>query len=305
MLDHGDIKLLEVFLAVVDHGSMSSAADVLHRSTPSVSEAISRLELKLGFEVLYRSARGCHPTPAGRDLSESVRQLLGQVDSSLASIAELAGQSKSLRIGSVYGIFNDLANGLELEGFEAEGASMSINNPGRSILDGEVDLGILLGPTSQDTQLERRHLFYEPRIAVMKVHNVPDGATSVTLDELDELVWPAIPAGADETYLGPWLSYDERGGPPRRQELVPTDPFAMLDWMQRAPDAVIPTTLDLAVMFLSVRGYVMLPIDDVPGWNVDLVTRSDSNLPVGDLAQSLVDLHKNRSINGGGQDATR
>lgn len=290
MLDHGDIKLLKVFLAVVDHGSMSAAGAALHRSSAAVSESVSKLEAKLGFSVLVRTPRGCRPTPLGRELVETARALLDYVDNSLASITDPLGRQPSLNIGSVYGIYNELINELGVNGYRPAGVSMTIDNPGPAVIAAEVDLAIMLGPTSYDDQLVRHYLFAEPRVAVVSRQAVPAGLTSITLDELDELTWPAIPSAADETYLKPWLCYDERGGPPPKQTDVSPEPFALFDWMLQAPDRVVPTIAALAGMFSGIGDYVAIPIVDTSGWKVDLVARKDAELPVEAVAAGLIDM---------------
>lgn len=71
------MRQLEVFLAVIDHGSIRSAADLLDISQPSVSKQIVALEKKVGAVLLNRH-RGSKaiPTDAGNDLVALARQAL-------------------------------------------------------------------------------------------------------------------------------------------------------------------------------------------------------------------------------------
>lgn len=71
-----DRRPLEVFIAVVDHGSISAAADALGCAQPTVSIALAGLERGLGVPLFHRMARGVRPTSAGEALVEPARAVL-------------------------------------------------------------------------------------------------------------------------------------------------------------------------------------------------------------------------------------
>jgi len=60
------LQQLSYFLAAVEHGSFSSAAEALHLAQPSLSEQIRRLEAELGVALFARGARRLELTEAGR-----------------------------------------------------------------------------------------------------------------------------------------------------------------------------------------------------------------------------------------------
>ncbi len=53
-----DDRRLAIFLAVVDEGSFTAAADALAMSQPAVSQAIRELEDDLGTALFHRLAAG-------------------------------------------------------------------------------------------------------------------------------------------------------------------------------------------------------------------------------------------------------
>ena len=59
---------LQVFLAVVQHGSMGKAAAQLGVTQPSVSELISGLESTIGARLFDRNSEGVQPTIYGQAL---------------------------------------------------------------------------------------------------------------------------------------------------------------------------------------------------------------------------------------------
>ncbi|MBI3368726.1 MAG: LysR family transcriptional regulator, partial [Burkholderiales bacterium] len=77
-----DLQLdwLRAFVAVVDAGSLSAAAPLLHRSQSAVSMQLKKLEDAVGRPVLARGPRHLALTPAGMTLLAHARALLGLHD---------------------------------------------------------------------------------------------------------------------------------------------------------------------------------------------------------------------------------
>ncbi len=70
-----DWTLLRSFLAVVDAGSLSAAADRLGLVQPTVGRHIRELEETLDTPLFRRQPRGLEPTPAALDLVEDARRM--------------------------------------------------------------------------------------------------------------------------------------------------------------------------------------------------------------------------------------
>ena len=75
---------LDVFMAVVEHGSFSAAARSLHRAQSAVSYGIARLEEELEVELFDRSGRTPTLTPAGKALVGDARAVRVRVDEMVA-----------------------------------------------------------------------------------------------------------------------------------------------------------------------------------------------------------------------------
>ena len=65
MNSHLKLRRLQAVLAVHDHGSALKAADNIHMSQPSVTDAIAACEADIGTALFTRTARGMVPTSAG------------------------------------------------------------------------------------------------------------------------------------------------------------------------------------------------------------------------------------------------
>lgn len=74
-----DIRQLRYFTAIVEHGSFSRAAQVLHVAQPALSLHVRNMESHLGTALLFRTPRGAEPTEAGLILLRHARIILDQI----------------------------------------------------------------------------------------------------------------------------------------------------------------------------------------------------------------------------------
>ncbi len=72
-------SLLEAFVAVVQHGSVTVAAQKLGRSQPAISQRLRQLEEHLGVKLLQPSGRGLMLTRDGELLFEYARDILAKL----------------------------------------------------------------------------------------------------------------------------------------------------------------------------------------------------------------------------------
>lgn len=93
------LKAMEVFVRIVDGGSLTAAADALEQSPASVVRTLAALESELGARLLNRSTRRLALTEEGREYLERCRRILADVDDAQASLkARGPRPSGSLRI---------------------------------------------------------------------------------------------------------------------------------------------------------------------------------------------------------------
>lgn len=97
-----DLKSLTVFLAVADNGSMTTAAEHLGMTQPAVTKTIRKLEADMGAPLIERRVRPYRPTPAGHELMNRARELLGQAEALQASVRDIGEATlPSVRIGLI------------------------------------------------------------------------------------------------------------------------------------------------------------------------------------------------------------
>lgn len=91
-----ELGQLRSFLAVIDEGSATFAAEVRRVSQPTLSRHISTLEATCGTRLFVRSPAGMVPTRAARLLEPGVRDLIARADRLARQLAELPAERLSL-----------------------------------------------------------------------------------------------------------------------------------------------------------------------------------------------------------------
>jgi DNA-binding transcriptional LysR family regulator len=141
---------LELFLAVLDTGGVTRAAQAQRISQPAVSEHLRGLEAYFGVPLLERSGRGVRPTAAARALEPFARQAVQAVRQAERTANELLEvQAGSLVVGASSTPGTYVLPGL-LGRFHARHPgvvlTLRIENSRtieRWVTEGEVDLGVI------------------------------------------------------------------------------------------------------------------------------------------------------------------
>ncbi|MEE2038060.1 LysR family transcriptional regulator [Nocardiopsis sp. CT-R113] len=96
---------IDLFLAVVDHGSFSAAARALNRVPSAVSMGIANIEAELGYPLFDRSRREPAPTAQAHALIPHARQIASRLRLLQAHAIELSDDlESSLTVGVAAGV---------------------------------------------------------------------------------------------------------------------------------------------------------------------------------------------------------
>ncbi len=71
---------MQTFVAILDHGSLSAAANALGKALPTIVRNLAMLEEELGVRLLQRTTRRMSLTEEGRLYLDRCRQILGDID---------------------------------------------------------------------------------------------------------------------------------------------------------------------------------------------------------------------------------
>lgn len=91
------LRQLRAFVTVLERGSFSEAAEIMHLSQAALSGLVRELESRLGVRLLDRNTRSVGPSVVGSAFEPMVRRMLAELDEALESVASL----KELRRGLV------------------------------------------------------------------------------------------------------------------------------------------------------------------------------------------------------------
>lgn len=152
-----DERRLQYFLAVVDEGSVTRAAQRLRVAQPSLSQAVRAFEAELGVELFHRVGRGLRLSSAGEALIGPARQIqraIGEARTAITGVLRL--QTGTLEIAALatlavdpmaglIGRFRARHPGVEVRVFEPESAE----RVGALVREGVCELGAAHLPLSR------------------------------------------------------------------------------------------------------------------------------------------------------------
>lgn len=149
----------QVFIAVIEAGSFTRAADALHMTQSAVSQTIHALEAELGVTLLVRNRSGVYPTHIGGRIQQHAREILTQVRCMTDEATAAKGvEEGTLRIGStpsisarflpgLLGEFKKRFPGVNIALFEGNQSDMN-----QWLLNSVIDVGLLELPASESIE---------------------------------------------------------------------------------------------------------------------------------------------------------
>lgn len=149
-----------MFVAVMETGSFTAAADRLGTSSGQASKLVSRLESELGVRLLNRTTRAVSATEAGQAYFDRIRPLLDEFDSLDASIRDASHAPRGrLRLTAplTFGTM-ELAptlNAFALQYAEIE-LDVSFSDRVVNLVDEGFDMGVRVGRPSDSSLIARK-----------------------------------------------------------------------------------------------------------------------------------------------------
>lgn len=97
MVSEYDIGMLRVFLLVYETGSVTTSAERLYISQPSVSYTLRRLRLHFSDQLFQRRGQRLEPTPVADELYPQLRRLLESMDDVMARASSFRPETSTRR----------------------------------------------------------------------------------------------------------------------------------------------------------------------------------------------------------------
>jgi len=167
-----NLKLLQAFLLVGEHGSFRTAAELSCRSTSAISAQIRQLEEQLGVALFHRTTRNVRLTEEGAQLLECARRALQEVEQGLRTLQEAADARRgrvsiccsptvaATRLARVLAAFEKDCPEIEVSVRETPSEELFA-----SVRSREVDFGI--GPAIDTQEFRFEILMDDPLIALV------------------------------------------------------------------------------------------------------------------------------------------
>jgi DNA-binding transcriptional LysR family regulator len=104
-----DLRDIEYFGAIADHGNLGRASEALGLTTPALSKSLRRLEGALEAKLVRRTTKGIELTPEGVALLPYVKRLRLSVADVIREVSQIrSGKAGHLRIATTPGNLEDL-----------------------------------------------------------------------------------------------------------------------------------------------------------------------------------------------------
>lgn len=196
-----NLRQLEYWVAVVETGSFTRAAEQLHVSQPALSQQVRALETELGGRLIERLPRGIRLTPAGRAfLPESRAAVLAAERARRAARESLALRTTELEIATLRSIAVGILPPAILDLYDRHpGIAIGLHEFGHRLeLEQDVRSGIAdiaVGPRPLQRVGPTERLGWEEFVAIVGARDPlsRDGRARLPLEELADRRWVLFP----------------------------------------------------------------------------------------------------------------
>ena len=154
-----DLKRMAIFVAVVQHGSMSGAARALGLSTSAVSQQVRQLERDGGVTLLHRSTRKLALTEAGQRFHARCAAMWAAAEQARAELAASRDEpSGELRLSATVGFARHVAPALGtlLTDHPALRLRLLVDDAPIDLINARIDLAVRYGRLQDSNWAARR-----------------------------------------------------------------------------------------------------------------------------------------------------
>ena len=160
MLSVNKLAGMQTFVAILDHGSLTAAAEALGKALPTVVRSLATLEEGLGVRLLHRTTRRMSLTEEGRIYLERCRQILADIEVAEQALSnqQIAPRGE-LRITAPV-LFGQLHVAPAVIGFLREYAEIKVEllllDRVINMVEEGIDVGIRIAPLEDSSMIATR-----------------------------------------------------------------------------------------------------------------------------------------------------
>lgn len=197
-----DLNDMMVFLAVVEAGSFTKAADRLVMPKANVSRKVTKLESELGIMLLQRSTRSQQLTAAGKRFLIHCKQIAQELELAQAvADDELHSVSGNIKVGMSVSIGQEIVKPVLAEfmrRYPKVNLQISLSNQRVDMIEGGFDLMIRVGQLD-DSNLIAKHLGQAKRSLFTSPDYLARLSRLVSLNSLTEQQWIVMSQSVGQT----------------------------------------------------------------------------------------------------------
>lgn len=267
-----ETRLLRQFIAVAEELHFQKAAQRLHMAQPPLSQAINRLEEKLGFGLLLRNKRGVRLTAAGAAFLDTAYRTLAELEQGIEYARSVsAGVSGKLTITAIsIAYYDSLLNRLRRFRETYPNVQLTIRempsaSQAKALLAGEADIGFMRRLPLPAGTLEARLLLDEQIVMALPASHPKAQHEAVDLREFADEDFVFTPQALGGGYHAQLVALCESAGfyPKVVQEAAQIHTLLGLVacgfGVALVPESFVRSTPRERVRFCPIR-----PIDDQP-----------------------------------------
>jgi DNA-binding transcriptional LysR family regulator len=160
-----DFRYLKAFVASVEQGSFSKAADELNIAQSAVSRQVKLLEESVDDELLIRSTKHLTLTPKGKKLYDALKHFEAETTSLLRD-----DERTNIRIGIPHGLLESWFQGLLGEYYKNNDSNLTITVGGLQELKEGVEAGrfdLIFTPFEIDSELISSQAVLDEHLAIV------------------------------------------------------------------------------------------------------------------------------------------
>ena len=178
---------IQAFIAVVDAGSFTVAAEKLNSGKSAVSRRVSALEERLGVQLLRRTTRVLNLTDTGRSFYEHGVRILADLEEAEAAVQQEHGELRgTLRValplsfgvrhmGGPIATFSKLHPKVEFD--------LDLNDRRVDLIEDNIDIALRIGQLT-DSSLIARRLFDVRAVVCASPHYLHEHGVPATPEDL-------------------------------------------------------------------------------------------------------------------------
>lgn len=195
-LSQVELRDLEYFAVVAEHGNLRRAAEALDLSQPALSKCLHRLEQTVGAKLVKRTPKGVELTAVGAAMLQHARRLQLSRDDITREVADLSqGRAGYLRVGVGAGVIDRLvcaACSIVLKDSPSARIKVTVASNAellQALRDGELDLIVGGIPPSPHEDLVQERLLGDQYVVFAAANHPLAKRKRVTLADLAGERW--------------------------------------------------------------------------------------------------------------------